>query len=100
MRVSHRHDVVAPAAGPLQSPRRSARHPNRRMRLLHWPWVERYLREAPEFSLMAEAFAGPGVKNHLQCFLHPLLPFLPLDVEHLIIQKCVAGADPKLQSAA
>src|SRR5262245_60785934 len=49
MRMAHRHDVIAHAPRPFQSPRRSAGNPNRRMRLLHRPWVQRYFWEAPDF---------------------------------------------------
>src|SRR5262249_9768638 len=54
MRVAHRHNVIAPAPRPFQSPRRSAGNPNRRMGPLHRPWVQRYFRKAPELALMLE----------------------------------------------
>ncbi len=99
MRMAHCHNVIAPAAGPFQGRRRGAGDPNRRMRLLHRPWVERDLVEAPELPAVTATCAAPGLENDRQRFLHPLLPFLPLDIEHLIVQRGVAGADPELQSA-
>src|SRR5215510_4311483 len=100
MRMAHRHDVIAHAPRPFQSPRRSAGNPNRRMGLLHRPWVKRYLRKAPELTLVLETLAVPSLENDLQRFDHSLLPLLSLDTKDLIIQKRVAGPDTELQSAA
>src|SRR5437016_10659628 len=100
MRMPYRHDVIASAASPFQGRRRGAGDPNRWMRLLHRPRIERYLGKAPELSLVAEAIRAPGLENNFQRLLHSLLPFLPPDVEHLIVQRRIAGPDPELQPAA
>src|SRR5215510_16305925 len=99
MRMAHRHNVIAHAPRPFQSPRRSAGNPNRRVWLLHRPWVQRYFREAPEFSLVLEALAVPSLENDIERFDHPFLPLLSLDVEDLIIQESIAGPNTELQSA-
>src|SRR5215471_9983464 len=98
MRMAHRHNVIAHAPRPFQSPRRSAGNPNRRMGLLHRPWVQRYFRKAPELALVLETPAVPSLENDIERFDHPLLPLLSLDVEDLIIQKRVARANTKFKS--
>src|SRR5262245_23562687 len=100
MRVTHRHDVITHAPRPFQSQRRSAGNPNRRMWLLHRPWVQCYFRKAPELALVLEALAVPSLENDIERFDHPLLPLLSLDVEDLIIQEGIAGPNTELQSAA
>src|SRR5215813_544203 len=99
MRMAHRHDVIAHAPRPFQSPRRCAGNPNRRMGLLYRPWVQRYFRKAPELALVLETLAEPSLENDIERFDHPLLPPLSLDVEDLIIQEGIAGPNTKLQSA-
>src|SRR6516162_4818963 len=100
MRMAHGHDVIAPATGPFQSRHRGACDPNRWMRLLYRPWVQGYFVKAPELPLVIETLAAPRLENNFQRFLHSLLPFFSLEVEHLIVQRRISGPDTELQSAA
>src|SRR5512146_428051 len=99
MRMAHRHDVITPAARPFQSRRRCTGNPTRWMWLLDRPRVQSYLLKPPEFALVLEALVAPSLENDLERLFHPLLPLLPRDIEHLIIQRGIAGTDAELQPA-
>ena len=100
MGMAHGHDVVAVAAGPTQSLRRGARHPDERQRLLHGTRVQGDLLEPPEVARMAEAFPGPRLDDDVMGFLVARPPLLLRRLEDTVVQGRVAQADAELQSSA
>ncbi len=73
--MSDGHDVIAVASRPAQRARGSPRYPDRRMRLLHGPWVQDYFLELPIFSPVTKSFIRPGLDYYFVRFIHPVPAF-------------------------
>src|SRR6266550_3738220 len=97
--MANGHDVIALASRPSQTFGGSAGHPDRRVRLLHGPRVERQLIELPKLAFVADPRVAPGLENDVDRLAQPLAVIFPRDAEHLIVYLGVARADTELQSS-